>query len=101
MLAQERGSGKQRNYVCSDDEKWADESDSDSDSVSDDESEIFENINEMNEMSCQYESEDSEQLDCRIQQQNADVRDYSSFSPMMERRSIQRCVDAGCADAEE
>ena len=57
---QERTGGRQRNYVCSDDE-----SDEDSDDDSDDESEIFEN---MNEMSCQYESEDSEQLECRVQQ---------------------------------
>lgn len=63
-----------RNHPCSDDEKWDEE----------DDSQIFEN---MKELSCHYESEDSDELESRLQNQQLEIRDYSSFSPMIEKRN--------------
>ena len=57
LVTTEKTNRKNRNHSCSDDEKWDDDND-------DKNSQIFEN---MNEMSVYLESEDSVELENRLQ----------------------------------
>lgn len=79
LVTTEKPKMKNRNHSCSDDEKWDDDDD-------DKNSQIFEG---MKEMSVYLESEDSVELENRLQRQQMEFRDYGSFSPMIEAKNKQ------------